>query len=83
MAKGPFYNVPYRRRREGKTNYKLRKKLILSGLPRIVARRTRNHIIIQLVKPALQGDQVITSAHSRELSKKLSLIHISEPTRPY
>ena len=70
MAKGPFYNVPYRRRREGKTNYKLRKRLISSGLPRVVARKTRKHIIVQLIKPTLIGDEVITSAHSNELKKK-------------
>jgi large subunit ribosomal protein L18 len=70
MAKGPVYNVPYRRRREGKTNYNLRKRLILSGLPRIVARKTSKHIIVQLVKPTVKGDEVVTSAHSRELKKK-------------
>jgi len=70
MAKGPFYNVPYRRRREGKTNYELRKKLILSGLPRVVARKTNKHIALQLIKPTVNGDEVITSAHSSELNKK-------------
>ncbi|RLI36413.1 50S ribosomal protein L18, partial [Candidatus Bathyarchaeota archaeon] len=33
MARGPRYNVPYRRRREGKTDYRRRYKLLLSGLP--------------------------------------------------
>jgi len=70
MAKGPFYSVPYRRRREGKTNYGLRKKLISSGLPRAVVRKTLNHIIVQVVRPAVNGDEVITSAHSSELRKK-------------
>jgi len=70
MAKGPAYNVPYRRRREGKTNYKLRKRLISSGLPRIVTRKTNRHIIVQLVEPAPKGDKVIASAHSSELRKK-------------
>ena len=70
MATGPSYNVPYRRRREGKTNYKSRKRLILSGLPRLVARKTGRHVIVQLVKPTVNGDQVVTAAHSRELGKK-------------
>jgi len=70
MAKGPSYNVPYRRRREGKTNYKSRKRLILSGLPRLVARETRKHVVVQLVTPTVNGDQVIAAAHSRELGKK-------------
>ena len=70
MAKGPSYNVAYRRRREGKTNYRSRKRLILSGLPRLVARKTATHIIVQLVTPTVSGDQVVTGAHSRELRKK-------------
>ena len=70
MGKGPSYNVPYRRRREGKTNYALRKKLISSVLPRAVTRRSRKHIIVQLVKSTAVGDEVITFAHSSELKKK-------------
>ena len=70
MAKGPTYNVPYRRRREGKTNYRLRKNLILSRQPRIVARKTNKHVIVQLVNPAVKGDEVVVSVHSSELKKK-------------
>jgi large subunit ribosomal protein L18 len=70
MGKGPIYNVPYRRRREGKTNYSLRKNLVSSGLPRIVVRKTCKHILVQLVKPDAKGDEVVTSAHSNELRKK-------------
>jgi len=70
MAKGPSYNVPYRRRREGKTNYRRRKKLILSGLPRLVARKTNRHIIAQIIEARVEGDRVIASAHSSELRKK-------------
>jgi len=70
MAKVPSYNVPYRRRREGKTNYHRRKKLILSGLPRLVARKTNKHIIAQIIEAHVEGDRVITSAHSSELRKK-------------
>ncbi|RLI08849.1 50S ribosomal protein L18 [Candidatus Bathyarchaeota archaeon] len=67
MARGPRYNVPYRRRREGKTNYKRRYKLLLSGLPRLVARRTLRHTIAQIVEARVEGDHVIVSAHSRQL----------------
>ena len=70
MAKGPSYNVPYRRRREGKTNYLRRKKLILSGLPRLVTRKTNKHIIAQIIEASVEGDKVITTAHSSELRKK-------------
>ncbi len=70
MAKGPSYNVPYRRRREGKTNYRLRKRLILSGQPRLVIRKTGKRIMMQLVRSAAIGDDVIIAAYSSELREK-------------
>ncbi len=70
MARGPSYNVPFRRRREGKTDYRQRKKLIISKLPRLVVRKTGRNIITQLVRATVIGDIVMTSAHSRELRKK-------------
>ncbi len=69
MATGPSYRVPFRRRREGKTDYRSRRALVLSRLPRLVVRRTLNHIIVQIVKAEVAGDQVVVSAHSRELAK--------------
>ncbi|MEM1515425.1 MAG: 50S ribosomal protein L18 [Candidatus Bathyarchaeia archaeon] len=70
MARGPAYTVPYRRRREGKTDYRLRKKLIISKLPRLVVRKTNRNFIAQVVMATVIGDIVITSAHSRELRKR-------------
>jgi large subunit ribosomal protein L18 len=70
MGKGPTYNVPYRRRKEGKTNFGLRKRLVASGLPRVVVRRTSKNVLVQFVEPDVKGDKVVTSAHSGELKKK-------------
>lgn len=69
MAKGPAYAVPYRRRREGKTDYRLRKKLIISKLPRLIVRKTNRNFIAQIAIATVIGDVIITSAHSRELRK--------------
>ena len=69
MARGPRYRVPFRRRREGKTNYRIRKALIISGKPRLVVRGSLNHMTVQLIKAKPQGDEVIVSAHSQELIK--------------
>ncbi|MEM1938444.1 MAG: 50S ribosomal protein L18 [Acidilobaceae archaeon] len=69
MARGPTYRVPWRRRREGKTNYYKRIKLIKSGKPRIVFRRTLNYIMVQVVEARIEGDRVIAMAHSKELTK--------------
>jgi large subunit ribosomal protein L18 len=59
--------VPYRRRREGKTDYRKRKALILSRKPRLVVRGTLKNIIVQVVAAKPHGDEVLVSAHSREL----------------
>lgn len=67
MAKGPSYCVPYRRRREGKTDYRKRKALIISGKPRLVIRGSIRNIIAQVTLAKPEGDVVLVSAHSREL----------------
>jgi large subunit ribosomal protein L18 len=67
MAKGSNYYVPFRRRREGKTDYKKRKALILSGKPRLVVRSSLKNVIAQVVVAEPEGDRVLFSAHSREL----------------
>ena len=70
MGHGPRYRVPWRRRREGKTNYYKRLKLIRSGKPRLVVRKTNKYIIVQVVDARIEGDHVIAAAHSRELVKR-------------
>jgi len=70
MGHGPRYRVPWRRRREGKTNYYKRVKLVRSGKPRLVVRRTNKYIIVQVAEARIEGDRMISVAHSRELVKK-------------
>ncbi len=67
MAKNARYCVQYRRRREGKTNYRKRKALVVSGKPRLVVRGTLKNVLAQIVVAKPQGDEVLVSAHSREL----------------
>lgn len=69
MAKGPRYRVPFRRRREGKTDYHARRALVISGKPRLVVRGSLNHMTVQVVKAKPRGDEVIVSAHTKELVK--------------
>ena len=69
MAKGPRYNIPFRRRRTGRTNYKKRRRLVLSGIPRLVIRPTNKHLTTQLIEAKPDGDRVLVSAHSSELKK--------------
>ncbi len=69
MRRPKRLRVPHRRRREGKTDYRLRLKLLKSGKPRLVVRKSLNHIICQIVKYERDGDRTLVSAHSRELRK--------------
>lgn len=68
------YQTKFRRRREGKTDYQARRRLVLqdknkydSKKYRFVVRRTNRRIICQVIYPTLTGDRVITSADSQEL----------------
>ena len=67
MAKGPTYRVPFRRRREGKTHYHKRLRLIISGKPRLVVRKSNKYIRVQLISAEKYGDRTIASAISSEL----------------
>ncbi|MFA4861979.1 50S ribosomal protein L18 [Methanoregula sp.] len=69
MATGSRYFVPFRRRREGKTDYYQRTRLVVSDVPRMVVRKTNRHIIIQLVTAHMEGDQTLVAANSAELEK--------------
>lgn len=69
MALGPNYRVPYRRRREGKTDYQARRALVLSRIPRLIVRGSLRHMTVQIAEAQPNGDRIITSAFSRELIK--------------
>jgi large subunit ribosomal protein L18 len=69
MAEKRTKVVPYRRKREGKTNYKKRLKLLVSGVPRIVVRKTNKHIIVQVVNYSENGDSIVVTANSSQLKK--------------
>ena len=69
MAKSNVYSVPFRRKREGKTNYRVRMKLLSGCRPRLVIRRSLKNIWVQVVEFNERGDRVVASAHSRELAK--------------
>ena len=56
-----------RRRREVRTDYHQRLRLLKSGKPRLVARKSNKHTTAQLVSPGPDGDETITSAHSSDL----------------
>jgi len=69
MATGSRYFVPFRRRREGRTDYYQRTRLVVADVPRMVVRKTNRHIIVQLVVAEMEGDRTLVSANSAELEK--------------
>ncbi len=69
MKRWKIYKVPHRRRREGRTNYKKRLKLLMSGKPRFVVRRTSNNTVCQVVEYKKEGDVTLASADFHDLKK--------------
>ena len=69
MKKGKSYTVAYRRKREGRTNYRARIKLLSSDKNRVVLRKGINNFVIQIIEHHLKGDKVLVSSHTRELIK--------------
>jgi large subunit ribosomal protein L18 len=59
----------YRRRRMGATDYRARKKIITSSVPLLAVRVSSKNVSVQFVRPKAEGDQVVSSAHSRNLKK--------------
>ena len=67
MAKNCTYTVGYRRKREGRTNYKKRLNLLKGNIPRLVIRKTNTEITIQITKYFEDGDKVIATFVSKKL----------------
>lgn len=59
--------MPFRRRREGRTDYHVRYRLILSRKPRVVVRKGNANITIQLIIAELKGDRTLLTVSSKEL----------------
>ncbi len=58
-----------RRRREVRTDYHQRLRLLKSGKPRLVARKSNKHTTAQLISPGPDGDETHASAHSSDLAE--------------
>ncbi|KYK26443.1 50S ribosomal protein L18 [Thermoplasmatales archaeon SG8-52-1] len=69
---GPRFSVKPRRRREGKTDYRKRLKLLRSKKVRMVVRKSIKNTQIQFVEYKEDGDNILISAKSDELIKKFN-----------
>lgn len=63
------YVAVQRRRREGVTDFRARKKAIASNAPLLVVRVSNKNVASQFVRPKVEGDEVLSAAHSRQLLK--------------
>lgn len=61
--------LSYKRKRQGKTDYKKRLSLLKSNKLRLVVRKSLKNIIIQIIKYEPNGDKILISAYSNQLKK--------------
>ena len=61
--------MPFKRRKEGKTDYDQRLKLLKSGKPSLVVRKSSKYITAQIAEFGGKGDKILASSTSRELKK--------------
>ena len=68
MAHGSNYKVAFRRRREGKTDYAARIKLIDYDTSRLVVRVSNTQATVQIVDYTPEGDVTVVSAVGKQLA---------------
>jgi len=64
------YSQILRRSRNEKTNYKRRRNLLMGRRDFITVQISNENTLVQIHKPELSGDKVLSSAHSRSLLSK-------------
>jgi large subunit ribosomal protein L18 len=67
MATGPRYSVPYKRKRENKTNYNKRLSAVKSDSSRLVVRKTNLRMLAQIVRFEEKGDKTLVFASNTNL----------------
>lgn len=60
----------FNRRIRGQTDYKQRLRLLKSGFLRAVVRKSNKNMLVQVVEYGEDGDRIISSAKSNELTKQ-------------
>lgn len=69
MKSTTTYTVKYRRKREGRTDYKKRLNLLKGKKNRLIVRKTNTKIVLQVVSYHPDGDKVLLTVNSSELRK--------------
>lgn len=69
MINSKTFALPFRRKREGRTYYKKRLKIIISSKCRFVVRKSLRNIHASIVKYSPEGDKVLVTVSSSSLGK--------------
>ncbi|MEM2093692.1 MAG: 50S ribosomal protein L18 [Candidatus Bathyarchaeia archaeon] len=67
MGHGSRYRLAFRRRRQGRTDYRMRKRMVLSGHLRLVVRPSIRNLMAQLIEARPEGDRVLVACNSNDL----------------
>ncbi|MEK6954227.1 MAG: 50S ribosomal protein L18 [Candidatus Micrarchaeota archaeon] len=68
-ATGAIFQVHFRRRREGRTDYQKRLSHLKSGKVRMIVRKTNKYVYVAFANFDLLGDRIIASITSKSLLK--------------
>lgn len=69
MKKGNIFTAPFRRKRQGRTHYKKRLKILLSNKFRFVVRKSLKNLQASIVEYNAEGDKVLLTVNSNTLSR--------------
>ncbi len=67
MKRGNIFTVPFRRKRQGRTYYKKRMRILMSSRPRFVVRKSLRDMKASIVEYGVKGDKVILTVSSKAL----------------
>ena len=69
MNKGKVFTVPFKRKREGRTYYKKRLRILLSNKFRFVVRKSLKNFHASVIEYNPKGDKVLFSVNAKALGK--------------
>ena len=69
MIKGKIFNVPFRRKRQGRTYYKRRFRILVSNRYRFVVRKSLRNFQASVVEYNAKGDKIILTVNTKALGK--------------
>ncbi len=69
MEKGKIFTVPFRRKRQGRTYYRKRLKMLMSNKCRFVVRRSLKNFQASVIEYNASGDRILLTVNSNTLSK--------------